>query len=160
MKHALIILYDGVFPEKRIQKTTASVLADYGVIHDLDSISIYVMDETAILQAMLSNAVGSTQNTNIPDPKEWAASVLFDQFKEAIIATNYEEFSTALAIKLAIELEKNTDLVKAVKILAKEETESALSDEVKSRYGLCKNVFQIIRRDLYLVCQGRHVIIR
>jgi hypothetical protein len=51
-------------------------------------------------------------------------------------------------------------LVKAVRILAKEGAEQAISDEVKIKYGLTQRVFQSIRRTLNLVCQGRHIIFR
>lgn len=160
MKRALIIVYDGLYPALHIQKAAAETLASYGIIEDLDKIEIYAMDEESIVQAIAAKAIADANNQIVPKPEDWAADVMFKQFKEAILSADYEEFATALAIKLAIEMANDTDLVKAVRILAKEETENIMSDEIKSRYGLSKRIFQSIRRTLNLVCQGRHIIIR
>lgn len=159
MKHAVIIVYDGEYPSIGAQQAAAAAIAQYGFIHDLEKVEMYVLDESAIVTAIAGAAIKAAavqEETN----EEWAIRIVYTEFKDSLISADFEEFTTSLAVKLAVELASNSDLVRAVRILAKEGAEQAISDEVKIKYGLTQRVFQSIRRTLNLVCQGRHIIFR
>ena len=159
MKHAVIIVYDGEYPSMGAQQASAAAIAQYGFIHDLEKVEMYVLDESAIVTAIAGAAIKAAavqEETN----EEWAIRIVYAEFKDSLMAADFEEFTTSLAVKLAMEMANDSDLVKAVRILTKEGAEQAISDEIKIKYGFTQRVFQSIRRTLNLVCQGRHLIFR
>lgn len=161
MKHAVIIVYDGTRPPVQAQKDAAAALAQYGIISDLDRISVYVLDEAAILQAVAGKAISDTTETvKFEKPEQWAAKLIVADFNEALVSKDYDSFNAAISMRLSTELSRfpETDFVKAIKILSSENSESNIGDEFVNI--LDNRVFAIIRRSFYLVCQGRHIIFR
>ena len=160
MKQAVIIVYDGKNPPLQAQKDAAKMLAQYGLIDNLENVEVYVLDEAAIVAAIAGKAIGSADHSNVvfEKPEEWAAKIMINDFLEAVTSKDYDTFSVALSIRLSSELIRRpeTDFMKAVRILTKEHAENNISES--QRNYLDDRIFQIMRRSFYLVCQGRHIV--
>ena len=165
MKQVVIIVYDGKTPPIQAQKDAAGMLAQYGIIDDLEHVEVYVLDETEMVaaiagKAMSDKGVHPTNHSNIifEKPEEWAAKIVINDFKEALTSKDYDTFGVALSIRLSSELMRTpeTRFMKAVRILTKEHSENNLDND--KRAILDDRAFQIMRRSFYLVCQGRHIV--
>ena len=159
-KFAIVLIYDGVEPSRDALLSGVAALAEYGIFYNPQEAKPVVMSEGELIGAIAAKAVSDFSIPTAPTPEEWAVGVIYEQFKEALLNANYQEFSTALAIKLALEYMNETDLVKAIRVLSREESEAKISQDVKTAYHLSQETFKIIRRTHQLVCQGRHIIIR
>lgn len=159
-KFAIVLIFDGREPSRDALRESVASLAEYGIFDNPQDAKPIVMSEGELIGAIAAKAVSDFSIPTAPTPEEWAIGVIYEQFKETLTNTNYHEFSTTLAIKLALEYMNETDLVKAVRILSHEESEAKISQDVKTAYNLSQAIFKIIRRTHQLVCQGRHIIIR
>lgn len=161
MKHAVIIVFDGVAPPLEAQKATASTLAEYGVIHDLENVEVYVLDETAIVSAIAAKAiVDAKEAENAVSELEKAIIVIYDEYKDYILSGDLDGFNTALSCKIALEIatNNNSEFIRAIRILSKDEIEKQVTKAMKVKYHLNQKIFATIRRVFYLVCQGRHIV--
>ena len=166
MKRVVIIVYDGKNPPLQAQKDAAGMLAQYGLIDNLENVEVYVLDEAEMVAAIAGKAlsdkglVSNHNNIVFEKPEEWAAKIVINDFSEALSAKDYDTFSVALSVRLSSELIRGpeTDFIKAIRILNKEHAENNLTDA--QRVYLDDRMFQIMRRSFYLVCQGRHIVFR
>lgn len=166
MKRAVIIVYDGKNPPLQAQKDAAGMLAQYGLIDNLENVEVYVLDEAEMVAAIAGKAlsdkglVSNHNNIVFEKPEEWAAKMVINDFSEALSTKDYDTFSVALSVRLSSELMRGseTDFIRAIRILNKEHAENNITDV--QRACLDDRVFQIMRRSFYLVCQGRHIVFR
>ena len=161
MKQIVIIVYDGKNPPLQAQKDAAGMLAQYGLIDNLENVEVYVLDEAEMVAAIAGKALGGNHNNIVFEkPEEWAAKIVINDFSEALSAKDYDTFSVALSVRLSSELIRGpeTDFIRAIRILNKEHAENNITDA--QRACLDDRVFQIMRRSFYLVCQGRHIVFR
>ena len=161
MKRVVIIVYDGKNPPLQAQKDAAGMLAQYGLIDNLENVEVYVLNEAEIVAAIAGKALGDNHNNIVFEkPEEWAAKMVINDFSEALSAKDYDTFSVALSVRLSSELMRGseTDFIRAIRILNKEHAENNITDA--QRACLDDRVFQIMRRSFYLVCQGRHIVFR
>ena len=161
MKQIVIIVYDGKNPPLQAQKDAAGMLAQYGLIDNLENVEVYVLNEAEMVAAIAGKALGDNHNNIVFEkPEEWAAKIVINDFSEALSAKDYDTFSVALSVRLSSELIRGpeTDFIRAIRILNKEHAENNLTDA--QRACLDDRVFQIMRRSFYLVCQGRHIVFR
>jgi hypothetical protein len=161
MKRIVIIVYDGKNPPPQAQKDAAGMLAQYGLIDNLENVEVYVLDEAEMVAAIAGKALsGNHNNIVFEKPEEWAAKMVINDFLEALSTKDYDTFSVALSIRLSSELMRGpeTDFMRAIRILTKEHAENNITDA--QRACLDDRVFQIMRRSFYLVCQGRHIVFR
>lgn len=161
MKQAVIIVYDGKTPSVRAQRDSARILAQYGLIDDLEKVEVYVLDEAEIVAAIAAKAICEEGNAvDCPKtPEDWAADVIFVDFEELLIQKDYDSFNSALSLKLSLELTKlpESDFIKAVRILTRPHAEDNI---IEHREVFDNRILQIMRRSFYLVCQGRHIVFR
>lgn len=162
MKQVVIIVYDGKNPSLQAQKDTAGMLAQYGLIDDLEHVEVYVLDEAEMVAAIAGKAINNASNHVVFEkPEEWAAKIVINDFSEALSTKDYDAFNAALSVRLSSELMRGfekADFIKAIRILTKEHAENNITDA--QRACLDDRVFQIMRRSFYLVCQGRHIVFR
>lgn len=161
MKHIVIIVYDGKNPPLQAQKDAAGMLAQYGLIDNLENVEVYVLDEAEMVAAIAGKALGGNHsNVVFEKPEEWAAKMVINDFSEALSTKDYDTFSVALSVRLSSELIRGpeTDFIRAIRILNKEHAENNITDA--QRACLDDRMFQIMRRSFYLVCQGRHIVFR
>ena len=161
MKQIVIIVYDGKNPPLQAQKDAAGMLAQYGLIDNLENVEVYVLNEAEMVAAIAGKALGDNHNNIVFEkPEEWAAKIVINDFSEALSAKDYDTFSVALSVRLSSELIRGpeTDFIRAIRILNKEHAENNLTDA--QRACLDDRVFQIMRRSFYLVCQRRHIVFR
>lgn len=161
MKRAVIIVYDGKNPPLQAQKDAAGMLAQYGLIDNLENVEVYVLNEAEIVAAIAGKALGDNHNNIVFEkPEEWAAKMVINDFSEALSTKDYDTFSVALSVRLSSELMRGseTDFIRAIRILNKEHAENNITDA--QRACLDDRMFQIMRRSFYLVCQGRHIVFR
>ena len=161
MKQAVIIVYDGKNPPLQAQKDAAGMLAQYGLIDNLENVEVYVLDEADMVAAIAAKAINNASNHIVFEkPEEWAAKMVINDFSEALSTKDYDAFNAALSVRLSSELMRGseTDFIRAIRILNKEHAENNITDA--QRTCLDDRVFQIMRRSFYLVCQGRHIVFR
>lgn len=159
-KYAIVLVYDGREPSRDALLSAVAAIAEYQVFDDPKQAQPVVMSEGELVAAIAAKAISDFGIPTAPTPEEWAAGVIYEQFKDALASADYQDFSAMLAVRLSMQYMNETDLVKAVRILSNEESEAKISNEVKAAYKLSQETFRTIRRTHQLVCQGRHIIIR
>lgn len=159
-KFAIVLIYDGTEPSRDALLSAVSALAEYGMFENPQEAKPIVMNEAELIGAIAAKAVSDFNTPIMPTKEDWAADVIFQNFRWALAESNIEELAISLSTRLTLEWYNNTDLVKAAKILRDPDAENHVSEEVKTRYNMSQKVFQTIRRTVELVCQGRHLIIR
>ena len=159
-KFAIVLIDDGREPSREALLSGIASLAEYGVFDNPQEAKPVVMSEGELVGAIAAKAISDFGIPAAPTAEEWAVGVIYEQFKDFLNGEDYRDFPAALAARLSMEYMNETDLVKAVRILSKEESEARIADSVRTAYHLSQETFRAIRRTHQLVCQGRHIIIR
>lgn len=156
MKCAVIVVYDGNIPSALAQKAAAAAIAEYGYIHDTESVSVYTMDEASILAALINRTIPAQQPEQSLD-EESSVEVIFEIAKDSLVNKNLSEFGTILLN--ALTEKSNTNVINAVEILSKEGAENRVSAKVRRQYYMTPQVFETIKL-IHNICQGRRIVFR
>ena len=160
MKRAVIIVYDGKVPPIQAQKNTAEILAQYGLVDNLEKVEVYTLDEADIVTAMVEKAIRCDKKKCIEfeKPEEWAAEIIIDMFKESLLDKAGDTFGITLSLKFSSEAFGNSDtnFMRAMRILSQEHAEDNITD--KQRQYLDNRAFQIMRQVFYLACQKQSIV--
>ena len=161
MKCAVIIVYDGMLPPTQAQKASATALAEYGCIHDLDHLKVYTLDEAAIVAALMHQTMPEQKFKEEPFDELKSVEVVFEIGKDSLAKQSIVSFQQKLydALYNAIQTNTNPEIIRAVEILSSDGAEGRIPAKVRKQYYMDSRVFEAIKF-VHSLCRGRHIVFR
>lgn len=161
---AIVILYDGLAPSERVMKSLNITLAESGCLRDIQSVKMYTLNEQEIIANVAVARIPTTVKLSGNDAtnvslEAQAVLKIANKYKNLIADKDLKTFETTLLMDICTAKIHNTDteLLRAVEILAKPGIAEHLRFEKTEDLVLWTRILEVIRKVFRFVCQGQNV---